>query len=162
MQLPEAVELACAPLFDAFPLDTMLEALVPTAPGPAEAVRLVSEISAEAVLAPHPPLVAGLWLYVDELDKSHVISQELKDKTGSFWHGIMHRREGDFWNAKYWFDRCGAHAAMMPLRDYDPFVFVDKVEAAHRDRSEGTSLVKLQRREWASLFEWCARQSIQE
>ena len=52
---------------------------------------------------------AGLWLLHDFLDESHTISQGVGTPSGSFWHGIMHRREGDFSNAKYWFHRVGHH-----------------------------------------------------
>ena len=47
--------------------------------------------------------LAGVWLLHDYLDESHTISQRIDTPSGSFWHGIMHRREGDFSNAKYWF-----------------------------------------------------------
>src|SRR4051812_8366636 len=47
--------------------------------------------------------VAGIWLLHDYLDESHKISQGIDTTSGSFWHAIMHRREGDFSNAKYWF-----------------------------------------------------------
>lgn len=53
--------------------------------------------------------VAGLLLLYDGLDESHLISQELHDATGSYWHGIMHRREPDYGNAKYWFARVRRH-----------------------------------------------------
>src|SRR5688572_27783268 len=43
-------------------------------------------------------LLAGLWLWHDYLIESHHISQNLSTPTGSFWHAIMHRREGDFSN----------------------------------------------------------------
>ncbi|MEM7478479.1 MAG: hypothetical protein AAF483_26145, partial [Planctomycetota bacterium] len=52
---------------------------------------------------------SGLWLLAGELDRSHSISQNDGSAEGSFWHGIMHRREGDFGNSKYWFRRVGAH-----------------------------------------------------
>lgn len=60
--------------------------------------------------------VAGLWLLHNFLDESHRISQDLQSTTGSYWHGIMHRREGDYDNAKYWFRQTGAHPAFVPLR----------------------------------------------
>ena len=43
--------------------------------------------------------ISGVWLLHDYLDESHKISQDIDTTSGSFWHGIMHRREGDFWNS---------------------------------------------------------------
>src|SRR6185295_3279275 len=45
---------------------------------------------------------AGLWLLQDFLDESHAISQDIDTREGSFWHAIMHRREPDASNSKYW------------------------------------------------------------
>jgi hypothetical protein len=59
--------------------------------------------------------LAGLWLYFDFLDESHQISQGIATPSGSYWHGIMHRREPDYDNAKYWFRRVGAHPVHEPL-----------------------------------------------
>ena len=76
--------------------------------------------------------LSGLWLLAGDLDRSHSISQEISSPDGSFWHGIMHRREGDFGNAKYWFRKVGAHPVLDQLSklsdgDYaDPFDFVDR------------------------------------
>ncbi|MFO1062779.1 MAG: hypothetical protein U0892_02745 [Pirellulales bacterium] len=60
---------------------------------------------------------AGLWLLAGDLDASHSLSQEVHTKEGSFWHGIMHRREGDFENAKYWFHRVGRHSVLTSLAE---------------------------------------------
>ena len=42
---------------------------------------------------------AGVWLYHDFLDESHQISQEIETPAGSYWHGILHRREPDYANS---------------------------------------------------------------
>ena len=52
---------------------------------------------------------SGLYLCNENLDKSHTLSQQITNATGSYWHGIMHRMEGDYWNSKYWFNRVGRH-----------------------------------------------------
>jgi hypothetical protein len=59
---------------------------------------------------------SGLLLWNDALDESHTISQQLNSKTGSYWHGIMHRREPDYSNSKYWFGRVGNHPVFPALR----------------------------------------------
>jgi hypothetical protein len=61
---------------------------------------------AEAVLA-------GLLQINDYLDESHNHSQSIQgegqDVNDDYWHGIMHRREPDYGNGKYWFRRVGHH-----------------------------------------------------
>jgi hypothetical protein len=106
---------------------------------------------------------SGLLLWNDALDVSHTISQDIESKTGSYWHGIMHRREPDYSNAKYWFGRVGVHPTFPSLREralvllqsgstesdsladyaeavektegWDAFRFVDWCQAADGDRS---------------------------
>ena len=126
-------------------------------------------------------MLAGLWLYFDFLDESHSISQSLENATGSFWHAIMHRREGDFSNSKYWYARCEHHPALpviaaqaaklvnqMPadkslLRvvaaGWDPRGFVDLVQAVHATPTDPRHAlaVALQRIEWQVLFDHCTR-----
>lgn len=103
--------------------------------------------------------LAGLWLRCDFLDESHHLSQKIESSEGNAWHAIMHRREGDFANSKYWWRRVGKLAALEPIGD--PFDFVDRV-AAFRRRSAGDSqeLKKIQAFEWELLFQHCYQLAI--
>ncbi|NUM54419.1 MAG: hypothetical protein HUU46_12295 [Candidatus Hydrogenedentes bacterium] len=143
-------------MLDALPPDRAMGQLVVTRGASPELKELVEAAVSSPELAARPPLCAGLWLYVDELDRSHKISQGIDDATGSFWHGIMHRREGDFGNSHYWFHRVGKHPAMARIEGYDPHEFIDDVESQHA--KSPARLIDLQRREWVALFCWCAEQ----
>jgi hypothetical protein len=60
-------------------------------------------------------VISGLLLWNDSLDESHSMSQQIETPTGSYWHGIMHRREPDYSNAKYWFRKVGNHPVFADL-----------------------------------------------
>lgn len=156
--LPDAIGSAAAGLFGALPLSAAMNRLVVTRGGDEQAVQLADQVVQQPVIAGRPALVAAVWLYVDELDASHRVSQGIDDATGSFWHGIMHRREGDFSNSHYWFRRVGDHPAMAMIDGYDGHRFIDEVQAAHGRGEDPPKLVEMQRREWATLFIFCAGQ----
>lgn len=58
---------------------------------------------------------AGLLTRADRFHEAHEVSQEIHTPTGSYWHGILHRREPDYGNARYWFDRVGSHPVFPEL-----------------------------------------------
>ncbi|WP_166823523.1 hypothetical protein [Thalassoroseus pseudoceratinae] len=96
-------------------------------------------------------LKAGLLQIHDYLDASHQHSQSIEHegryRDGNYWHAIMHRREPDYGNSKYWFRNVGDHPIFPQLAeaaqtigthysatdmtdsfaqaDWDPFAFVD-------------------------------------
>lgn len=60
-------------------------------------------------------LEALLLLWHDHHEPAHALVQDLPDADAAFVHGILHRREPDDGNARYWFHRLGNHPAMIPL-----------------------------------------------
>ena len=126
-------------------------------------------------------MLSGLWLWHDWLDESHTISQSLHSPTGSFWHAIMHRREGDFSNSKYWYARCQNHPVLAQLANnasqllhslpadkallrlmsggWNPNAFVDLVESVEADpkNPKHAPAISLQQLEWRLLFDHCTR-----
>lgn len=117
---------------------------------------------------------SGMWLLAGDLDRSHTISQDIGAAEGSFWHGIMHRREGDFSNAKYWFGKVGAHPVFATIGHeasrqdltadpacfqqeiLDPLAFVDVCQQAVRRRNDQEENCRqIQWLEWQALFFHC-------
>ncbi|QDU72895.1 hypothetical protein [Mucisphaera calidilacus] len=167
--LTEPVDHLLRPLFEKRTINETMPGLVTQGPGDPELVNLVRDYVRQEPIASKPELVAALWLYVDELDESHKVSQGIETPTGSYWHAIMHRREGDFDNARHWYRRVGIHPAQSRITSagggagsgtaigpFDPIDFVDRVErAVRRGDTDLPELVAIQRREWRTLFEWC-------
>ena len=123
-------------------------------------------LDSDALDVPEPARMAclsGLWLLAGEIDRSHSISQDLPSREGSFLHGIMHRREGDFGNAKYWFRRVGDHCLFEQLRREtngvyrDPFDFVDACQHASAENVE--ALKTAQWIEWQALMQYIIDQA---
>jgi hypothetical protein len=115
--------------------------------------------------------LAGLWLRFGCFDESHGISQELHMPEGSFWHAILHRREPDPSNSKYWWRRVGSHPVLQqlvgqaPALGYaytDPFTFVDFCECVRgQGGKEEKAAQDVQELEWRLLFEWCYRKAVE-
>ncbi len=60
-------------------------------------------------------LPIGMTIYLQSLwydakgnwTKSHELIQDLEDKTAAWIHAYLHRKEGDQWNADYWYRKAG-------------------------------------------------------
>ncbi|MBI1917321.1 MAG: hypothetical protein HYS12_21690 [Planctomycetes bacterium] len=171
---------ACSPIVAELLVPPRLAPLGPGSPNRAIEARLRSLTPAD-LFAPRRIIdadmaaacLAGLWLYHDFLDEAHTISQSIDTTSGSYWHGLMHRREPDFANSKYWVRRVGAHPIFGELakdateRGYlskgmkwDPFAFVDYCERyLNSGGPEEEVCRKVQGVEWELLFGYCFRQA---
>ena len=61
---------------------------------------------------------AALYLKHGFLDDCHKIAQSVGTPNGSYWHGILHRREGDIGNSQYWYARVGRHPVLEAIGGY--------------------------------------------
>lgn len=156
-----------------------------------EKQTLLQSLSFTGLLAPHSVedrgmatcCCAGLWLRFDFLNVAHSLSQSVETREGSYWHAIMHRREPDFGNAKYWFRRVGQHPIYESLQtgarelagagnvlreakflveqtSWEPGKFVELCELALDGAPPLHNLCKrVQLCEWELLFEYCYRRA---
>jgi hypothetical protein len=146
-------------------VEALLATPHPVALGPGvPPVHLRAQIAAACAALP-PPCAAGLWLRFDFLHEAHEICQQDEGAPDrDFWHAVMHRREPDAVNSKYWWRRVGPHPVLEQLRTRAPEVgytfttpaaFVDFCE---KTRDTGTpaeaTAKRVQHLEWELMFAW--------
>jgi hypothetical protein len=55
------------------------------------------------------PCLQALWYDAKgEWDTAHELVQQVDDVTAARIHAYLHRKEGDDWNARYWYRRAGS------------------------------------------------------
>ncbi len=161
------------------------------APGKAVPVPSVSELESDVdrPVTSRSDLLAvraGLLQMHDLLHDSHEVSQGIEGEgrraAGDYWHAIMHRREPDYGNSRYWFRRVGRHPLFDELREraadvlsraagvvadewrgrlgveteWNPGAFVEMCEAAAGDEEGplGLAARQIQWREMVLLLRW--------
>jgi len=66
-----------------------------------------------SLLTSHPPkgmssVLLALWHDAKgDWEASHNVAQDIDTKEGAWIHAYLHRKEGDIWNADYWYRNAG-------------------------------------------------------
>ena len=77
--------------------------------------RSLTEDSPPAGLS---PLLEALWYDAeDDWDRAHRIVQAISSADAAWVHAYLHRKEGDIWNADYWYARAGRQRPNLSLED---------------------------------------------
>jgi hypothetical protein len=164
-----------------FRVEGLLEKLIPQDILDREVWRKVRDADDEILAGGVPignrklfQLVRGALLYaMDDLAGCHALFQAEPSDLGSYWHGMMHRREGDFDNARYWFRRSGSlpffdnlhretaqfSPDMARQLSWDPYLFTGACEQARFGAEDETKeLPRLQLAEFEVAFDYTWRQ----
>ena len=127
-------------------------------------------------------LKAALYLYFDGFEEAHQIAQDHEGLEGNWIHAILHRREPDAGNSKYWYHRVhwpgeiskninekvlkvlkenpvpelqGLQKRLAASKSWEPEAFVDQAEAHRGDKFESPEyrlLTQIQVMEWNELL----------
>ncbi|MGD8589270.1 MAG: hypothetical protein PVG22_10625 [Chromatiales bacterium] len=64
------------------------------------------------------PLLEALWYDAqDDWERAHRIVQAISSVDAAWVHAYLHRKEGDIWNADYWYSRAGRQRPNLSLED---------------------------------------------
>ena len=125
--------------------------------------------------APLPLLRAGLFYFHNALADAHKEVSKAESPEASYWHGMVHRREGDFENARYWMRRTGEHPAFQEMQSrasdaspnmakqygWDPFLFIHLCEQyKYGETTYKKELGHLQKVEFSVIFDYVWRQCV--
>lgn len=155
---------------------------LPREPSNWEIVLRIREAGAATVLSGAGPAAApllpavrgGLFYYHNALDDARREFAGGSGEITAYWHGMVHRREGDFENARQWMRRAGVlpvfagmqaragdaspHMARSP--GWDPFLFIHLCEQfKYGETAYRAEIIHLQKVEFAVLFDYVWRQT---
>lgn len=82
---------------------------------PEEFLKTIKEKNPPAGLE---PLLLALWYEAKgDWEKCHTIVQDIDTKEAARIHAYLHRKEGDLWNADYWYRRANAQQPEVSLQE---------------------------------------------
>lgn len=128
-----------------------------------------------APAAPAELVRAGLFYYHNALEDSHKQAAKATGDIASYWHGMVHRREGDFDNARYWMRRAGEQPVFQEMQaragdacpnmsrqaNWDPFLFTHLCEQyKYGETTYKKEIGQLQRVEFAAMFDYVWRRCV--
>ena len=86
----------------------------------------IESLSANSPPSGLSPYLLSLWYDAKgDWSKAHEIIQDEENKNGSWIHAYLHRKEGDIWNADYWYRRAGKTRPSHSLDDEWKQIVVD-------------------------------------
>jgi len=77
----------------------------------------------QSLSSPQPPSGTSVYLLAlwedgkGNWEQSHNLIQDLTDKTAAWIHAYLHRKEGDIWNADYWYSKAGRKRPSVSLEE---------------------------------------------
>lgn len=158
--------------------DECLDSLKPTALTPTERLLAIRAATTEQLagspdLGERAELVRAILFYAnDSLSEAHGIVQHASGGIAAYIHGIVHRREEDFDNARHWFRSAGELPFFSALQaagaehsedvakqlTWDPYLFVGLCERhKYGARSSLKVLAELQKAEFRTLLDYTFR-----
>lgn len=130
------------------------------------------------------PCLAGtvwealIWLRISKIHRAHELVQDASTGVQAYIHGMIHRLEGDYWNAKYWFRNAGRNTVDQVVQTinapektelFDPYLLVDRLEQFHRASKlarpprecsgnvEELAIARALEQEWWAVWNICKR-----
>lgn len=119
---------------------------------------------------------ALIWLRVGLIQRAHEMVQDASTGVQAYIHGMIHRLEGDYWNAKYWFRNAGRNTVgqiierthvLETTSTFDPSLLVDRLEQFHRSHKlarptqecsgngEAMAIARELEQEWWAVWNIC-------
>lgn len=87
-------------------------------PYPKDYKEFSESLTKDSASAAWPDSLKAMWYDLKgDWEASHNIAQEMLDQEGSWIHAYLHRKEGDAFNAEYWYRQAGKKSPKIRLKD---------------------------------------------